>query len=347
MRAYNIEVFSPSFHYKGSGQTDSVEYKYDYTDVEKNAVEIDIPADNGDYIVIYNDNLKIYGIVCDVSSETQKKIQYKPISKLFDTKILATFNATESVENTIQRLVEETYINNPDELQNVYGLNVESLTSTTAEYGWTFADGAVNLMDIVQEAFNTYGIVCDFIIDRQEKEITLTIEKVSGGEFYIEPNLPNILEKKIVIQQSKETVNKVVIYNEADISETAIFYKDLNEEITQAPEGRWTPVVFTTKSVKVGKNQTFLDRALAAAASTIKKTQYQNLMEFTVQADDLLLRPYYRSIGQQASIYVDGKIYSTILTGYEYKENQAKLIFGTIRQELTKQLKKKWRAEWQ
>ncbi len=344
MKAFNVEIFTNTFEYKSSAQTEEVAYKYDYTDVEKNKIEINAKAEAGDYIVIYNDDLKIYGLVSGTEKgETTTVISYKPFNSYFDVDIFAFFHEGEKVEETLERLVRENYTDNDDEYQNIKGLDVITLTETPAEYGWTFADGKVNLFDVIQEAFTTYGIVCDFIIDRQEKEILLTIQKVEGGLFNIEPDLPNIIEKKIVIKEAKDTKNKVLFYNTENLSETAIYYKDADENITKNPLTRVLPVNFTTKEIKVSGKQTFEEKALAEAAKTLKATKYKNLMEFTVAEKDLLLRPLYRSVGQEAQVHIKDTVYKTVLTGYEYKENKAKLIFGTIRQELTKKLKRQWR----
>lgn len=345
MKVFNIEIFSNRFVYKSNAQTDEVKYKYDYTDVEKNSVEVNAEAAVGDYIVIYNDAQKYYGVITDVTKGAgTNKIQYKSFFQYMDVKILAKFNQEETVEETISRLVRENYIENEDNLQNVTGLDVVEVTETQAQYGWTFADGVVNLFDVIQEAFTTYGVVCDFAIDRQEKEILMLIEKVEGGEFHIEPDLKNILDRNIVLKKGRETANKILIYNEEDMDEQAIFYKDENEEITQNPTSRIQPVIFTTKAVKLSKDQLFIDKATAEAANNLKKTKYENLMEFIVEEDDLLIRPMYRLIGQEAVIHMNDKDYTTILTGYEYGEGKAKLIFGIIRNEITKLIKKKWRS---
>ena len=79
----------------------------------------------------------------------------------------------------------------------------------------------------------------------------------------------------------------------------------------------------------------------AYANKTFKASKYSNNIEIVVKQDDSMIKPMEMKIGQVANIIHDGVSYNSILTGKEIKGGLVKLIFGTIRLELTKILNMK------
>lgn len=71
------------------------------------------------------------------------------------------------------------------------------------------------------------------------------------------------------------------------------------------------------------------------------KNKYTNFIELTMRADDTMINPLSMEIGQIVSIIHDKVSYDSILTGKEIHDGIVKLIFGTIRLELTKILNMK------
>ncbi len=81
--------------------------------------------------------------------------------------------------------------------------------------------------------------------------------------------------------------------------------------------------------------------AAALADEIFAKNKYTNLIELTVKKDDSMINPLDMQIGQIVNIIRDGVSYSSILTGKEISKGIVKLIFGTIRLDLTKILNMK------
>lgn len=79
----------------------------------------------------------------------------------------------------------------------------------------------------------------------------------------------------------------------------------------------------------------------AYANKVFKASKYSNNIELTVKADDPMINPLTMPIGQVVNIIHEGVSYNSILTGREVKGGLVKLIFGTIRLELTKILNMK------
>lgn len=89
------------------------------------------------------------------------------------------------------------------------------------------------------------------------------------------------------------------------------------------------------------KAEKFSDILTAYANKIFKASKYSNNIEIVVKQDDSMIKPMEMKIGQVVNIIHDGVSYNSILTGKEIKGGLVKLIFGTIRLELTKILNMK------
>lgn len=348
MRVYNIEFFSPDFKYRAATQVEDFEYSFDYMDIEKSKFKIpaSVKPQKGDYFRAQTQDADFCGIVTDIKErKDEKAISYKSFLKYLDVDLMVAFDTSISVEEYLKSLVDAEYVNNTDAYENILGLTVETKSTTEAAYGYDFNDGIHNIYDIFLYAFEVYGVVIDFKVDPAAKVIICSIGKLTQDLFTIEADLDNVFNRKIITKEAKDTVNKIYIYNEEDITQMTTYYKGQDDTVSISPDTRITPVMVKSVMIKVGRNETFEAAALAKAMSDLKATKYENLIEIECQEDDLLIRPHTRYIGQEAVIIKNETSYSTILTGYQYKSGKAKLIFGTIRLELTKILKKKWRKE--
>jgi hypothetical protein len=78
------------------------------------------------------------------------------------------------------------------------------------------------------------------------------------------------------------------------------------------------------------------------AKKAFSSNKYSNYIELTYQKDDSMINPLTMAIGQEVNIIHEGVSYNSILSGREIQKNGlVKLIFGTIRLELTKILNMK------
>ena len=84
-----------------------------------------------------------------------------------------------------------------------------------------------------------------------------------------------------------------------------------------------------------------LNQMQSWAESEFAKNNYNNYIELTVPQNDSMINPQNMSIGQVVNIIHDGVSYNSILTGKEISGGLVKLIFGTIRLDLTKILNMK------
>ncbi|MDE6687121.1 MAG: hypothetical protein K2K17_07385 [Lachnospiraceae bacterium] len=346
MRVYNIEFFTQHFEYRDSIQAEQFDFSFDYMDIAKSKFKMPafVKMQKGDYFRAQASDVEFSGIVTDIKErKDEKTVSFKPFLKYLDVDIMIAFDTSQSVEAFLKELLDAEYVNNTDTYENIAGLTVGTKSTTAAVYGYDFCDGIHNLYDIFLYAFEVYGVVADFKMNPATRSIICSIGKVGEELFTIEADLDNVFDRKIIIKEAKDTVNKIYIYNEEDYAQTVTYYKGQDDTVSTLPETRITPVIVKSVIIKVGVNETFKEKALAKAMSDLKATKYENLIEIECEEDDLLVRPHTRKIGQAANIIKNETSYSTVLTGYQYKSGRVTLIFGTIRLELTKLLKKKWR----
>lgn len=349
MNLYNVEIFKPDFTYRSSFQTADISYEYDYLSLTNNKIKLlKIQAERGDYIRISNGNKHICGIVDGVTdSVTYITIEYKNILAVFDVNVYEDISTVTEPDNAIEdwiaHIIDKTYISNSDVLQNISGMEIRITTNTTGIKRLGLEGNINNLYEIIQSALIKHGVIIDIDIDVQKQKILVRIGKNKESEKYIEADLPNVLEKEFNVKKSAESLNKLIVINENDETEQISYYllKDGTILTDSGAANRICPVIFDTKFVSVGNDETFSDASYQEALDKLTPEEYDNLIELTVEADDSLINPDDMSIGQKAVILHNGVEYHTILTGIERRQKRIKLIFGAVRTELTKKLKRR------
>lgn len=340
---YAVEIFQPDFTYRSNIIVADIDVELDYLDISKNKIQLkQLAAFEGDYIRIYSSDMTINGIITSTVTDSDGyiTIAFKSFMDIFDVDILidTTELATVTMESFIASRIAENFISNADLLQNIYGLSVSVLTGT-ADTSLYVEENIVNFYkDIVYSAFLQYNIVIDFNISASKKKIICTIKKNVMSNLTIEADLPNILDKKIMLGVSKESYNKLIAVNSADESEAEIYYLHSDNSISTTDEDRVTPINFLTVYVSASGEKTFSDMAYEKAVSVLTQNEYNNLIELEMTNMDSLINPTSLKIGQATTIINNGISYQSVLTGRVIGKTTT-LIFGAIRRELTKKIK--------
>lgn len=354
MLAYNVEFWARDWSFVGSRLITQHENKEDYLSPVNNSITIkSLPGiEVGGFLRVWCNDVNCKGIITgteDGSIKGTTTVTYKPYVLLLKQPVL--FDCTMqgsgySLEQYIADVITAKMINNPDTLQNVSGLSVEVETNTTA---WTLGLKPIseeNTKAIVKDfysavvvpAMQNYQIAIRAVTDYQNHTIVLKVGRNTAPMKTIELDLKNIKNKKIVIQQTNNSKNKLVVYNQSDDFETLVVYylhTDGTYDTTDAD--RITPVDEELRTTTVKEGETLEDKAAQVAANVFNSIKYNNLIEFEVKASDELIKPDTLQIGQTVRILADGKEYYSILTGRKTGET-VRLIFGTIRLELTKRI---------
>ena len=352
MTPFNIEIFHPDFSFVQHFTVGDVTYHYDYLSIVDNAVVLPFDANVGigDYIYLRGGVIDYFGVisavVVDGVADGYAKISYRPFISLFDTEVLFDTSLQGSgttLETALKDLVEAYFKTNADTLQNIDGLTVNTISTTS---DWTFSientDGLslqiVDLYELITSALTKYRVGVYATPDIENQTITVEIGIKNVLTQTIEADLPNVLKKSITIKESKKTTNKLIVYDKADLTTNEVYYRHKAGGYSKTDTDRITPVVFDLQTVSVRTGQTFSDTADAAAAKYFEGGEYNNLIEITVNNADDLVMPSGFTIGQVVNIISNGTVYVSMFTGMS-RNSETKLVFGTVRIDLTKILK--------
>ena len=306
----------------------------------------------GAYIRFQRDDMDIFGVITSMTTAEDAlltKIGIQPFpSAVFTTEILFDTNkqGTVALETVIADLITASWINNADTLQNIPGLTVTT-TSSTVSWGMNLKSDTegmhhciIDFYDVlIRRALEEYGIAIHTSVDFQNGAINLTIGKVVGTQT-IEADLPNVFDRTFLINESSKNTNKLDVYNSANYTSTIIYYKHTDGTYNTTNNKRLYPVVREVQAVDVEEGSTFAQAAASAAASVFGEVTYSNLIEIKCLYDDSLIMPKQLNIGSVVTVIHDGNAYSSIMTGYQLENNVINLIFGSIRADLTKLLRR-------
>lgn len=354
MQPYNVEIFDRQFNLIQHYNIDSIEYEYDYLCLSENHALIPFNDDvkRGMYIRVNNPVYEYFGVVTSIeidnSLEGFSEIRFKPFLSLFDTDIVFdTTVATDdiSLEDMIIDYIDDYFITNIDDDQLIMGLELEKLTDT---FDWTIliqeqSEGTgraiINLLtDLIQPSLVRHRVALYVTPDFTNKKIHVEVGIKEAADFVIEAELPNVVAKNVILNQTTKEVNKLYVYQSDNFNNSLIYYLHTDGSFSTSDTDRITPVVFETRTASVSQDKTFSQSALEVAANTFGDLFAANLIELVVLRENWLIDADSMEIGQMVSILLNGAEYKSMLTGYKRKDTM-ELIFGTIRMDLTKILK--------
>lgn len=359
MQPYNVEIFDRDFTLRQHYNVGDVKYSFDYLSTVENSVLVAFneSVQNGDYIHLSNGSRTFFGIITgidiDKAAAGHSTIRYRPFSHIFDAPIMfdtdlqpgSGSGSTKSLEDVIADIITEYWISNDDDEQNIKGLTVKA-TSSTTDWGLHLTSDVQGLhktiinftTSIIQRAMSRYRIGVYIEPDFIKKEIAVTVGVKDNIPFVIEADLPNIIRRTVLLNETTKDNNKMVIYSNEDYESKIIYYKHPDGTYDTEDRDRIIPVVYGMTGVTPGDEHPFEEVAKESADKALDRESYNNLIEITVLNSDALVTLEADDIGKLVDVKTNNAIYPSILTGIVY-ESTKKLIFGTIRIELTKILK--------
>ena len=306
----------------------------------------------GAYIRLQRDDTDIFGVITSVTTADDQlltKLGIQPFpAAIFSTEILFDTNqqGTVALETVIANQITASFINSSDTIQNIPGLSVTT-TSSTISWGMNLKSDTQNMHHcvidfydvLIRRALEEYGIAIHTSVDFQNDTIDLTIGKVVGTQT-IEADLPNVFAKTFLINESSKNTNKLDVYDTANYTTVRTYYKHTDGTYDTTNNNRLYPVVREIGTATADDNNTFIVNADAVAASVFGEVTYNNLIEIKCLYDDALILPMDLDIGSVVTVIHEGNAYTSIMTGYELEDNVINLIFGSIRADLTKLLRR-------
>lgn len=353
MQVYNAEFFTRSYEFICNRNFSDLDYSFDYVSPDSNSIIVEnvTGVSEGDFVQITGGAKPIYGIVDHIDEGKQDKalseIFIDQMTALFDTHIVFDTDlqgGTKSLETVISDFITALYVNNSDTLQNISGITI-STTSTTNDWGFNLKstyEGMHTLIinmwkSLLSRALTKYQVVIDVLPDFANKTMAITIGKRAYPVITIEADLPNIIEKSIIVGQRENNYNKLQVYNGADYSQYVTYYLHPDGTYDTTNSNRVVPVMQEVKDVDMAEGGSFTVKARGQATEVFGGAVINNNITLTLFRDDALVFPLDMNIGQEVSVRSEGKVYTSMLTGYSFGD-MATLVFGTVRQELTKLL---------
>lgn len=306
----------------------------------------------GAYIRLQRDDTDVFGVITSVTTgddELITRLGIQPFpAAIFTTEILfdTDLQGTQALETVIANYVTSNFISNSDTIQNIPGLSVTT-TSSTVSWGMNLKSDTegmhhcvIDFYDVlIRRALEEYGIAIHTSVDFQNDTIDLTIGKVVGTQT-IEADLPNVFEKTFLINESSKNTNKLDVYDTANYTTVRTYYKHTDGTYDTTNNNRLYPVVREIGTATADENNTFIVNADSVAASVFGEVTYNNLIEIKCLYDDSLILPMDLDIGSVVTVIHEGNAYTSIMTGYQLEDNVINLIFGSIRADLTKLLRR-------
>lgn len=293
-----IEIFNRNFDFIDKTAMNFPRYEFDYISIGEVTITVPeiITAQKTDYMIAVQGNMKIQAIITSVEyTDNCTKIKYKPLLHLTDIDIYFDIKRQESMtsEEIIQAMISEQFISNPDQEENIPGLEVKIKSKTQGILG--LDKEIVNIYDTIVSAMGLHRIAVLFELFPQDKKITCRIERATDEIKTIECDLKNIISTSMIFKTAKVSYNKIIVigvYNkETDEKygqiEKRVFYQDIKGEVTMHPETRVLPVV--SKAVSMNITDDFEEKAYEKACKQIYKKQYDNYIKIEVANEDNLV----------------------------------------------------------
>lgn len=354
MQPFNVEIFGTDFELKQHYNVDFFDYSFDYLSITENVVMVpfDESVQKGDYIRLKSREFEFSGYISSLSIdenlEGYTNIGFRPFMGLFDRDVV--FPTTKyiydpvSLEETIGNVITANWISDSDSAQDIFGLEIETISSTgnwdfyledTTRYSTNKT--LVNLLEIIRLSLTKYGVGVFITPDFGAKKLYCKIGTKDLDAYYIEADLPSILDRQVILNENVTEVNKLIVYESSSLMYTINYYLHPDGTYSTEDADRITPVIFKTVAVDT-QHSSLPDEALKEANKLFGNIKRSNLIELVVANNDKMLSLNNIEIGQMVKVITNGEVYDSMLTGFEIGTT-TKFTFGTVRLDLTKILK--------
>lgn len=346
---YKVEIFTDKLEFVSSELIDErVTIELDYLVYDTYDLEL-VKADvsKGDYIHITKDNeLVADGVVADVQpNKNSKTISVRALQTIFDADTF--FNPINDCITWLGETITNYFIETTDTSQ-VRPINLTYTPDTRSlplTGGFDYNE-EINILSVISHALKKYGVVTDMHLDLTEKEIVCNIYRQTATQV-IEADLDNVLEASVTLGDNVSAINKLYVRKEKIENDVPVYYTPIefylhpDGSINRTNSNRIVPVYWALSTITQNEDMTdseWLAKAQEEANEKLASEQYDNEIVLEYHAGDKVVFPKAMAIGTATSIYLNGEVYPSILTGKSITRNSIVLTFGIVRVELTKKL---------
>lgn len=350
MKRYRIEIFDKYLAFKCFAEAAEPDIQIDYLVQTNSKVECpgQIACARGDFAQIRIDgNVYFQGVITDWTFDGYStEITIQQMSALLNLEVFADASdlndGTKPIETWFGEQITSTF-SGTDTYQNLTGLTVSASSSTTGSIEVN-DNGIYNLYDLDVYFFKTYGVMIDINFDYSTQKTKFIFKEIGTTPVKLNLQVSDVESYDVEPSLSNDNPNKMIIRNDADNTQEITYYwhptNFAGTVDTDASTNRVVPVVTKCETVNVGTGETFASASLAAAENTMYQTRFDDLITVTLRADSNLVT--ISSVGQQFTLYAEGNVYYTILTGmHAVNMKYIECTFGYVRKRLTQILRMK------
>lgn len=347
--------------------------KEDYLSLEKTTFTVlnDI-ADISDAVFveireIYNRNSDSFiGIVESVIDTSEiMQVDAMPIMKMFDAQFNCAFGAAiqnvpgvglQVMNQLLQAMrgflkTDSHYYHYTDNRFRPFPIAIEmdAKSENPDNFMYEMPRQLNNIFDAASALFKYYSVVVTSKIvatNPDERHILLHIRVVDNNAGrnlnYIDADLGNVLSLS-VNDESKNTVNLITVYNKDTYplgSHTLKTYVRRDDGlIVTLDDNGYQNMKTIVQGALEAENKDFENGNIAELAKTeLDFQKYKTAIEISYRVGDGIVNMETLEVGSRVSIKAKGKLYDSVLSGYEINGGIVKYIFGYGRNTLTQKL---------
>lgn len=374
MRAYNVEVF----RLRSSGGVfvapytaianftiDTLTYSFDYFNRSNNTVEIPYNAEvrKRDMVsVSLFDNAKVRynGFITDIDySGTMMKLTFSSFVQTYCDHNVAVKTTDQhsgfELEYVLFELIDNSIWHAGYDATLGF-IRADQLTTEVPQWGFNlkpdvegYNRGTMGLLNVLNRSGQEYNVFVNEVLQFEptaslSPAYHLQIAHITGTPKIIETSAPYVLSSNVRIEENQNAINRMGMFdsknNQAGESLYGLFDDGTIGFVDDYPTKTLVqPPVYTEMIISYGDEETFEQIAQREAESQMKKEAANNLIEIEIPIDTETVDYLTWKWGQPVYIVHEGqKIYS-VFTGIKIGKT-ATLVFGTIRKELTKRLRR-------
>lgn len=316
---------------------------------------------------IYNRNSDSFvGIVESVVEASEiTQVDAMPIMKMFDAQFNCAFGAAiqnvpgiglSAINQLLQAMrgflkTDSHYYHYTDNRFRPFPIAIESDTESGNPDNelYEMPRQLNNLFDAASALFKYYSVVVTSKIvatNPDERHILLHIRVVDNNAgrnlSYIDADLGNVLNLS-VNDESKNTVNLITVYNKDTYplgSRTLKTYVRRDDGlIVTLDDNGYQNMNTVVQGAIEAEEKDFEDGNIAELAKAeLDLQKYKTAIEISYKVNDGIVNTESLEIGSRVSIKARGKLYDSVLSGYEINGGIVKYIFGYGRNTLTQKL---------
>lgn len=273
MRPFELEIFDRQFNYRAHALigADEFQWQQDMLSGVNNTIKLygtDIvirenPASGStgdgtvaisDYVRIITNTYSFSGVVKKLEKEDDTLIiTYTDFTSLFNHEVftdpLEVTNST--IENYIAKLLTLSFISNSDTSQRIPGLTITVVTATVGVFDFVDPSkkmAVINILnDLIYPAFKKYLVGLYVHFDVGNKNINVEIRRKATNIIKtIESDLPNVMDKNVLIRGTSTEINKLTIIDDDEEHDFPKYNYYLHTDYTYDTNGstnRLLPVI--------------------------------------------------------------------------------------------------------